>query len=405
MAHHGRGLKDAAKPLMEAGVSPSDALKKSGKRLLFVVNVDWFFVSHRLPIAQAAIADGFEVHLACAFTGHEAELKRFGVRLHEVPITRSSASIPDMIRAIASLRSLMRSLQPDVVHLVTIKPVLLGGLAARLAGVRHVVAAISGLGYTFISKGPIARARRLLIGSLYRTALRSKNALVIFQNASDADLVTKLAGLDPCQVRMVRGSGVDLMRYRPRPLPEGKIVFTFAARLLVDKGIREFVGAARLLKQKGLRAHFIVAGDVDPGNPASVSQEEADRWRSYPGVELTGHCEDIAGLFARSHVVVLPSYREGLPKVLLEAAACGRAIITTDAPGCRDAVAAGRTALLVPVRAVEALADAMELLAADRRRCAEMGEAGRRLAEEAFGIDQVVDSHLAIYRGLLEQDH
>lgn len=374
-------------------------------RILFVVNVDWFFVSHRLPIAEAAIAAGYEVHLACALTECRTELERRGIQVHELPITRADMSISQAVSTVLMLRELLRSLRPDLVHLVTIKPVLLGGIAARLAGVRHIVAAISGLGYTFISTNLAARARRLLIGCLYRLALHSPKVLTIFQNPSDAQLISKWVGLQRSQVRIIRGSGVDLTRFVPRPLPHGEMVFTFAARLLIDKGVREFVHAGSKLKEQGTRARFIVAGDVDPGNPASVSQDEIDEWRSGAGIEFVGHAQDVPGLFAKSHVIVLPSYREGMPKVLLEAAACGRAVITTNAPGCRDAVIPGKTGLLVPVAKVEPLADAMQLMIEDPERCAAMGMAGRRWAEEAFGIEGVVDAHLTIYRKLLEHEH
>jgi glycosyltransferase involved in cell wall biosynthesis len=368
--------------------------------LLFVVNVDWFFVSHRLQIAEAAIRAGYEVHLACSTTGSSQRLKDRGITVHHLNIRRRQSSFLKEMRTVGELISLFRKLEPDIVHLVTIKPVLLGGIAARIAGVRNVVSAISGLGYVFISQGLVARLRRLVVNQLYRAAL-GRNTAVIFQNDADAALITGLAKLKPRQVRMIRGSGIDLVQLRPTPLPDGPTVLTFAARLLNDKGLREFIEAAYLLKSEGISARFWVAGDPDPENPASVTSDQLHQWKQDGVVEFIGHQKEIGALFARCHVVVLPSYREGFPKVLMEAAACGRATITADVPGCRDAVAAGVTGLLVPPMKVKPLADAMKGLIRDRELCAKMGAAGRKLAEEAFDINQVVDAHFLIYSDLI----
>jgi glycosyltransferase involved in cell wall biosynthesis len=367
-------------------------------RLLFIVNVDWFFASHREAIADAAARAGYEVHIACAVTTHGERLRGKGFKVHPLNLERRGTSPVGLLQAFREIRSVIASVRPDIVHAITIKPVLLGGIAARLARVPKVVAAISGMGYVFIARGPAATARRVGAQLLYRLALDSPRVTAILQNPTDRTQISRIAGLGPEQLRTIEGSGVDLQQLTPQPLPAGEPVLTFAARLLIDKGLREFVEAATRLKQGGVTARFIVAGDLDPGNPASVRDDELERWRALGSVEFIGHQKDINALFASSHVVVLPSYREGMPKVLLEAAACGRAVVTTDVPGCRDAVDPGNTALLVPAMTVEPLAEAMRVLIADRARCVAMGEAGRRLAEQRFGIEQVVNAHLAIYR-------
>lgn len=372
-------------------------------RLLFIVNVDWFFVSHRLPIAEAAIREGYEVHLACASTGLKEELEARGLIVHELKLGRRDLSPTSLGGAVMRIAALLRLIRPDIVHLITIKPVLLGGIAARIAGVKNVVAAISGLGYVFISQGLSARVRRAFVSLLYRLALGSRHVVAIFQNPADAADVSKLAGLRAEQVKMIRGSGVDLEQFSPEPLPTGHTVLTFAGRLLIDKGLREFIDAAYMLKAQGVEARFLVAGDPDPDNPSSVDAAQLERWQEEGVVELIGSQEDVEDLFARSHAVVLPSYREGLPKTLAEAAACGRAVVTTDVPGCRDAVTPHKTAFLVPPMTVEPLAMAMKQLIEDRELCAAMGRAGRKLAEEAFGIDGVVDAHLSIYADMLER--
>jgi glycosyltransferase involved in cell wall biosynthesis len=365
--------------------------------LLFIVNVDWFFISHRLAIAQAARVAGYDVHVACRTTGRERELEDEGFTIHPLRLDRASTGGADQLRVAREMAGVIRAIRPDIVHLVTIKPVLIGGAVARLLKVPKVVAAISGLGFIFIAKGAAAKARRRAIGLLYRIALSSRRVRVIFQNEDDRKLIAGLAGVRPKQVRMIRGSGVDLERLKPEPLPDGRFCAVLAARLLVDKGVREFVEAARLLRARGLDVRFVIAGDLDPDNPAGMGAKEVDGWREEGAVEVAGHVRDIRPLFAQAHAVVLPSYREGMPLSLLEAAACGRAVVATDVPGCRDAIEPGVSGLLVPVRDGPALAEAIARLAADRPLCAEMGRQGRLLAERAFSVEEVVARHLEIY--------
>jgi glycosyltransferase involved in cell wall biosynthesis len=302
----------------------------------------------------------------------------------------------------AQLMKVFRAVRPDVVHLVTIKPVLLGGLVARLAGVPAVVAAVSGLGFVFVARGIKAAMRRLLVGALYRVALGHKNLKVIFQNTNDLNILSKLANLPSRKVEMIRGSGVDLSIYEHAPLQLGLPVVLLASRLLVDKGVREFVNAARLLKLQGVSARFCLCGSVDLSNPTSLTDVELASWEKEGVIELWGQRSDMPQVLRKAYVVVLPSYYgEGLPKVLIEAAACGRAVITTDHPGCRDAIENCVTGLLVPVRNVPALAKAIQALINEPDRCQAMGNAARALAERAFDVRQVVASHLIIYQKLI----
>lgn len=367
-------------------------------RLLIVVNVDWFFLSHRLPIALAARDAGYEVHVAAALTRPVADIERHGLTLHPLDIDRRSAGLLQALKLLGSLLRLMCALAPDVVHLVTIKPVLLGGLAARLARVPRVVAAISGLGFVFIARGAIATLRRLAVSALYRLALARPGVCVIFQNADDQALLQRYAGVRDTQVVRIRGSGVDLAAWPVRPLPEGPVTVLMASRLLVDKGVVEFVEAARHLRgHRGAR--FVLVGDVDPGNPTSLARDRVQAWADEGLIEWWGHRADMPTVLAAAHLVVLPSYREGLPKGLIEAAACGRAVVTTDVPGCRDAIDPGRTGLLVKVRDARALADGIRELLDDPARLRSMGETGRHWAERMFDVREVVASHLALYRG------
>ncbi len=367
------------------------------QRLLLVVNVDWFFLSHRLPVALAARDAGFEVHVATALTGPAQAIERHGFTLHALDIDRRSAGPLAAWRLMWHLRRLMVELQPAVVHLVTIKPVLLGGLAARWARVPLVVAAISGLGFVFTAKGVVARARRASVAARYRLAMARHGVHVIFQNGDDQALLQRHAGIRNQQVVRIRGSGVDLGAWPLQPLAEGPPIVLMSARLLIDKGVLEFVQAARRLRGHA-QAQFVLVGDVDAGNPTSLTREQVQAWVNEGVIAWWGHRNDMAAVLGKAHIVVLPSYREGLPKALIEAAACGRAVVTTDVPGCRDAIVPGRTGLLVKARDAEDLAEAIKSLLDDPQRIQTMGEAGRQWAEQAFDVRDVVARHLALYR-------
>jgi glycosyltransferase involved in cell wall biosynthesis len=371
------------------------------KKLLFVVNVDWFFLSHRLPIALAAKKAGFEVHIATGITDKLGVLQAHGLKVHALSLVRGGVGLLNALQTALNLRHIIKQVKPDVVHLVTIKPVLLGGLVARWTRVPALVSAVSGLGYVFTAHGLKARWLQRLVGRVYAWALGHRNQAVIFQNPDDRDTLVAATGLPHSKVEMIRGSGVDLAQYTVAPEVAGVPVVLFPARLLADKGVFEFVAAARLLSAKGLSARFVLAGLVDTANPTSVTQAQLDAWLAEGVVEHWGYRSDMPQVLASATVVALPSYREGMPKALLEAAACGRAVVTTDVPGCRNAIEPGVTGVLVPVREVESLANAIELLLIYPEDRKTMGIAGRRLAEQEFDVHAVVDKHLAIYHRLL----
>lgn len=371
------------------------------RRLLFVVNNPAFFLSHRLPLALAAQAEGWDVHVATMDGPAVAEVVAHGLTHHVIPLTRSGKQPLQELRSVLALRRLFGCLKPDVVHLVTIKPVLYGGIAARLAGVPGMVAAISGLGFIFLSDSPKVRLIRRVVAVLYRWALGHRNSRVIFQNAADRDMLRRLGAVREEQVVMIRGSGVDLREWPALPEPSRPVVALMVARLLRDKGVTEFVEAARLLRARGVAVRMRLAGGIDPGNPASATEDDVRQWRDEGAVEVLGERTDVAALNAACHIAVLPSYREGLPKSLVEAAACGRAVVTTDVPGCRDAITPGETGLLVPARNAAALADAIARLATDDALRQRMGRAGRELAEREFDVDDVSRRHIAVYDALL----
>jgi len=373
----------------------------AGRRLMFVVNNPAFFMSHRVPVALAAQRAGYDVHVATMDGLAVADIQALGMTHHAIPMTRSGKHPLQELGTLLALVRLFRRVRPDVVHLVTIKPVLYGGIAARLARVRGMVAAISGLGFVFLSNSLKMRLVRSVVARLYRIALGHPNSRVIFQNANDRDLLKSLGAVRDEQVVMIRGAGVDLDAYRALPEPPTPpVVVTMVARLLRDKGVQEFVQAAGILRQRGLPVTMQLVGGVDAGNPASATQSEVDAWQRDGAVQALGERSDVAALYAASHIAVLPSYREGLPKSLIEAAACARAVVTTDVPGCRDAIEPGETGLLVPVRDAQALADAIARLAEDPALRQVMGAAGRALAEREFNIERVASIHVALYDAL-----
>lgn len=372
------------------------------KKLLFLVNVDWFFISHRLPIAIAALKHGYEVHIATGITNKQAELESYGLIVHPLPISRGKTSISNEVSALWKIIQTLKRIKPDLLHLVTIKPVLYGGIAAHFCQTKGMVAAISGLGYVFTTTGKTSTIRRWLISFIYRLALKHPHLTVIFQNHDDQKILSNAAKLAHTQSVIIPGSGVDLSTFADHPEPLYTPVVVMAARLLSDKGVHEFVEAATHLHQRHPCVIFQLVGTIDPDNPASITQQQIEEWKKNAPIQLLGQRNDIPNLFSQAHIVVLPSYREGFPKVLIEAAACGRAVITTNVPGCRDAIIPDQTGLLVPVRNASALAEAIECLIMDKALRQQMGKAGRKLAEERYAIEQIVVTHLALYQELMD---
>lgn len=369
------------------------------KKLLFIVNVDWFFVSHRLPIALEAISQGYEVHIACSTTDKREMLEGLGLRVHPIPLSRSGVGIFSELKALISLFIVLQHIKPDITHCITIKPVLYGNLLARFLRVKGRVSSISGLGFIFIASGVKARVLRFFISCLYRTALLGSQK-VIFQNTSDRDILLKIGAVSDRQIELIRGSGVNLETYIVTEEPIDKPVVMLVARLLIDKGVIEFAEAAKIIQAKRSDVRMVLVGDVDPGNPKSLLPMQIEEWVSSGILEHWGYSDDINVTIAQSNIMVLPSYREGLPKSLIEAAACGRAVVTTDVPGCRDAIIENETGLLVPARSASSLADAIIKLVDDKPLRRTFAANGRRLAEKAFDINDVVDTHLFIYRNL-----
>jgi glycosyltransferase involved in cell wall biosynthesis len=373
------------------------------KRLLFVVNTPSFFVSHRLSIAKKAKEIGCEIHVA-SVKEYEASLqiKNEGFFFHEINFSRKGKNPISELKTFVSLYRLFGDIKPDLVHLITIKPYLYGGVSAKLAGVSSVVSAVAGLGVLFSSSDLKYKLLRAFLFPLYCLAFGHKNQKVIFQNKDDRDVLLNWGVVANEQPVMIRGSGVDLNLCPYVSEPEGIPVISFAARLLIDKGVEVFAEASRILKERNIESRFWLIGEPDPGNANTVIEAQLKQWESEGLVELFGFRKDIPDLFSQSNIVTLPSfYGEGLPKVLVEAAACGRAVITTDHPGCRDAIESDETGLLVPIKDSVALADAIEYLIKNPDIRSKMGAAGRNLSEKEYDMEKIVASHMEIYKGLL----
>ena len=371
------------------------------KKLLFIVNVDKFFISHRLPIAVEAIKQGYEVHIATKITGQLNFLEMNGMIVHPLNIHRSG--IISIASEFLKILFLLYRITPEVVHLVTIKPVIFGGIATRLLGSSSVVSAISGLGFVFIDNGFIGKIRKKIVLYLYRIALNHKNQKIIFQNSDDKNVLVSLARVSHEKTVLIPGSGVNLFKYKTSPPPERDFpVVMFASRFLIDKGIRDFVHAAELINSVEHCADFALVGGIDLFNPASIQQDELDEWKRKGNVEIWEYSSNMEKTLLNATIVTLPSYREGYPKILIEAAACGRAIVTTNVPGCRDAIESNVTGLLVPVKDAVLLAESISILLDNKNKCEKMGINGRKRAEELFDIRMIVDSHIKIYSDLLK---
>jgi glycosyltransferase involved in cell wall biosynthesis len=372
---------------------------KASLRLLYVVTEDWYFLSHRLPMARAARDAGFEVHVATRVVDGAAAIRAEGFVLHPVPFTRGRISPFGAFATIRALRRVQRLVSPAVAHHVSVQAAVLGSLAA-LGRPVSCVNALTGLGYTMISNSARASLLRPLVSVVLRLLLNRPGQVVLVQNPDDRDGVQTL-GISADRIALIPGSGVDIDTLQPLPEPAGPPTVAFVGRLLEDKGVRTLIRAHRLLRQQGADVELLLAGTPDPANPASVSEQDATGWNSEPGMTWLGHVHDISKLWARAHIAVLPSRREGLPKSLLEAAACGRPLIATDVPGCREVVRPGKTGLLVPWDDAPALAQAIVTLAASRERRTQYGAAARRLAVERFSAQAIGQQTVDLYRSLV----
>ncbi len=366
-------------------------------KLMFLVSEDWYFVSHRLSLARAALAAGYEVVVACRVTDQRARIEAEGVRVIPIKLRRRLVNPLADLAAIAELVAIFRRERPDVLHQFALKPATFGSLAALAARLPAVVNTVAGLGYIFINQSFKARLLRPLLVLGFRFLLNRPGSHVIVQNHDDHSLFLDRGLVAKARLSLIAGSGVDTERFTPAPEPEGVPVAMLVARMLWDKGVGEAVEAMRLLRARGVALRLWLAGTPDPDNPRSIAQGQLRQWQDEGLVEWLGQVDDVAALWHRAHIAVLPSYREGLPKSLLEAAASGRPMIATDAPGCRELVRDGSNGLLVPLRQAPPLADALERLATDPGLRARGGAPPRHDVENHYSDRVVVAACLELY--------
>ncbi len=380
-----------------------DALFR-GKTVIFAINDLEFFLSHRLALGVEGVRRGARVKLIAPYSEGRALLEARGITWIPWDVDRWSANPWEELAAVRTLTMLYRRERPDLVHHVTIKPVIYGSIAARMAGVPAVVNAVPGRGLVFSSTGIRAGIRRRLVEGLYRLALRHPHQITIFQNRGDLEFFVERGIIPADACRLISGSGVDPEVFQAHPLPDGVPVVLFPARLLWAKGIRELVEAARMLRRERVAFRLVVVGPVIESNPDGVPEHQVRAWENEGILEYWGFRTDMPEVLRQAHVVCLPSYGEGIPKALIEAHACARPVVASDIPGCRELVVPGYTGLLVPPRDPQALAAALRSLLADRSLMETWGANARRhMLEGGYTLESVVDQTFDVYASLLSE--
>jgi len=377
-------------------------VSSSAPKLLYVVNIPRFFVSHRLALALAAQQAGFDVHVATSDDDSENVqiIKDYGLPFHPLPLSQHGTSPLAEMKTINAIRKLYGNLKPDLIHHVSIKPVIYGGIAAKLTRRKAIVNAMSGLGYVFVGKGMKPRLLRLLTRPAFKLAMAGENVRMIFQNPDDRQLFIDRGLVNPMKSILIRGSGVDEKYFAPTPENTDDLpVVLFAGRLLWQKGIGEFAEVARRLKGK---ARFTVYGYEEATSPLNVPASQLEAWQEEGIIEWGGKRDDMPEVYASANIVCLPStYGEGVPKVLIEAASCARACVTTDTPGCREIVHHGVNGLVVPPHDLDALTDAVKYLIEHPDERQQMGAHGREIVLNDFTFRQVAEETFTLYRLLL----
>ena len=371
--------------------------------LLFVADSAQLFLSHRLPIALTALKSGYDVHVAAPYHYQSEQfIESYAITFHPLPPIPEKISFFSDFKALFHLRRIFREINPDLVHLIALKPTLYGSIAARMAKVRAVVATITST--RKVQPEPhqgTAGLRLRFIRFLYGIGFSHPNLRVTFQNVADRDVFLNMGLVSRRQITLIRGTGVNMQQYHPFPELSSLPVVMLASRMRWDKGVNEFVQAAKLLSHAGIQARFVLAGGIDPGHPDAIAEEQLENWKKEGVIEWWGENSDMPLVLAQAHIVCLPSYREGLPKVLIEAAACGKPIVTTDVAGSREVVTDGENGLLVPVRDIENLAVALNLLLGNPDLRLAMGQRGRNKVVTEFSIGHVVEKTLGMYDALL----
>lgn len=375
-------------------------LTKKGRKLIYVVTEDWYFCSHRLSLAKEAVKQGYDVIVITQSSTCEALIEKSGIRLIPIKFKRSGRNILKDFMTMRTLLKIYQIEKPEIIHHISLKPSLYGSLMAILYCRKQslqVVNTLTGLGYIFTSNKQTVRLLRFVIALLLRFVFSQKNSHLILQNRDDMSFLISSNIANEDKVSLIRGSGVDVDVFNLKKSERTTINIFLVARMLKDKGVEEFVAAASQLKISNGNVRFILIGDSDIENPSAIRIKSLEKWVSEGMIEWWGKCDDMENIYQHADIVVLPSYREGLPKVLLEAAACGLPIVATDVPGCREIVQDGINGILVPVKNSDALAIAIKKLIDEPELRESMGVKGRELVEKEFSQDKVIKETLALY--------
>jgi glycosyltransferase involved in cell wall biosynthesis len=364
-------------------------------KILLFANTDWYIYNFRLALAKELRSRGHDVILVSPPGNFHEQLQADGFRWISFPLSRQGINPFSELQTLWRLIRIYRREKPDILHHFTIKPVIYGSLAAHLLKIKGIVNSITGLGHLFIDPGLITRIVRSLAKILYRLSLHDTQ--VIFENPEDRDTFIQNRFLKPEQAYLILGTGVDVQKFQPSPNKDDPPLVLFASRLLVTKGLLEFVEAAKILQKKGLRARFAIAGMPDPGNPATVSSKKIDTWKKAGFVEVWGWQSNMQTALGKTDIFCLPSYREGVPSALLEACASGVPIVATNVPGCRDVVTHGVNGFLVPPQDSRSLANTLEQLIVDPNLRERMGKMARQIAMDKFSLDKIIEQTLSVY--------
>jgi len=371
--------------------------------LHFVVNEDWAFVSHFFERAVAAKSAGYNVAISAHCGEKRAVLEGAGFTIYPHSISRSGTNPLIEIQNLFAMIKVFRKSKPDIIHLIALKPIVIGAIAARIYGKAQVVCAPIGMGYLFSSNDRKARLLQPIARFVLRRLLKFKNTQVIIENEEDCESLVSGNFVKMSNIQVIKGAGVDLSLYKAIPEHLETQVVTMFARVLRDKGVLDFIEAAKIVHQEFPNAVFQLVGDCDLGNPTSFSESEVSSWESAGTIKWLGYRTDVPALLAASNIVCLPSYREGLPKTLIEACAAQRAIVATDVTGCREVVNHGSNGLLVPVRNPEQLATAISQLLGDQVQRTTFAKNGRLRAENEFASPIVIEQTLAVYKKVMSK--
>ena len=367
------------------------------KKILFVISEDWYFISHRLFLAKYAISQGFEVSLLTNVTKYQKHIESCGINLINWDIKRRSSNIFTEIKSIMILLKAIKKIHPDIIHAVGLKPILYGAVSAKLRRVHIRIFAFAGLGYVFSSTQCLARLLRPCIILILKVLLKNRYSTLIMQNKDDAKVFIKKNIVKKSQIKIIKGAGVDTEIFSGSINSSKTPIVLLPARLLKDKGVEDFFRTAEILKNQGINARFVIAGREDPSNPEAVDKESLAKLSESNVVEFWGHVDNMANAFKKSSIICLPSFREGLPKALLEAASCEKPIVTYDVPGCREVVINNLNGFLINFRKINELAAAIQTLLLDESLRISMGKAGRDLVLKEFSQEKIAKQTESIW--------